>query len=713
MPDESGKLEEAKRRLNDQQRKVREARRALGVTKADTNRQSARERSRERYMVDSEIGPPPDRNEELWKKYQFDLLAFLVECFPHSTGLKPFSDEHIKSIRGLQHAILNGDQKLWIVFRGWAKSTIGENSTIWATGYGHRKFFLNLGADKEAAATTVASVQSEYESNDLLMKIFPLPCHCARALEGTPQRAKKQTINGEFTNIRWPTSHCVLPTYPGFEGSGAIIQAKGITASLRGKRFKRPDGEQARPDFVLCDDIQTDTSAASPQQVRKRLNAINKTVLRLSGHARKMACMILGTIIEPDDVLDQLSNRKLFPMWSATKVPMLKSMPKALDTHWLAKYAALRTTFEPDSDDDKRRAEQEANQYLKDNWEVMHEGAKPSWEHCFNDEELSAVQHAMNILIDTTYDAFMAECQNQPQRLTVESEIPTTEFILSKVVGHKRGIVPPDASTLTAFTDQQGEYFFTYLVSWTPDCTPHVVAYGPWPDQKTSYFRRRSVRYKLSKLYPGDKSSRVFSALRDIEKEIIAKPYFTAEGRELRVGRWCIDTGWHEYEKATVAYVSQSAMKSTITLTKGRGIGAKDRSFDESQRAKKWRTGPGWFWEDDPGPARLVIFDTNTWKSRFLDALRLPVGSIGGLTIHEGTRDDHLLLTEHWRAEYPVLVHARGRSVLEWKDRPNEENEGLDCIVGCFLGASIQGIKKPAERTAAKKRKSRQRVKYL
>ncbi len=52
----------------------------------------------------------------------------------------------------------------------------------------------------------------------------------------------------------------------------------------------------------------------------------------------------------------------------------------------------------------------------------------------------------------------------------------------------------------------------------------------------------------------------------------------------------------------------------------------------------------------------------------------------------------HRLFAEHLTAEYRVKTEGRGRSVDEWKSRPERgDNHWLDCIVGCAVAASMQG----------------------
>jgi hypothetical protein len=53
----------------------------------------------------------------------------------------------------------------------------------------------------------------------------------------------------------------------------------------------------------------------------------------------------------------------------------------------------------------------------------------------------------------------------------------------------------------------------------------------------------------------------------------------------------------------------------------------------------------------------------------------------------------HRLFAEHITAEYRIKTAGRGRTVDEWKLRPEaSENHWLDCLVGCAVAASIQGV---------------------
>jgi len=68
------------------------------------------------------------------------------------------------------------------------------------------------------------------------------------------------------------------------------------------------------------------------------------------------------------------------------------------------------------------------------------------------------------------------------------------------------------------------------------------------------------------------------------------------------------------------------------------------------------------------------------------------MGERGCLSLFGEKPETHRLLAEHLTAEYRVKTEGRGRTVDEWKMRPERgDNHWFDCLVGCAVAASIQG----------------------
>ncbi len=63
--------------------------------------------------------------------------------------------------------------------------------------------------------------------------------------------------------------------------------------------------------------------------------------------------------------------------------------------------------------------------------------------------------------------------------------------------------------------------------------------------------------------------------------------------------------------------------------------------------------------------------------------LRVSMGDRGCLSLFGSNAETHRMFAEHLTSEYFVKTEARGRSVDEWKQRPEQpDNHWFDCLVG-------------------------------
>jgi len=127
----------------------------------------------------------------------------------------------------------------------------------------------------------------------------------------------------------------------------------------------------------------------------------------------------------------------------------------------------------------------------------------------------------------------------------------------------------------------------------------------------------------------------------------------------------------------------------------GRFVGASSRPFSEYRSKPGDRAGLNWRIPSIKGrrDIRHVLFDSNFWKSFIHARLAVAMGDKGCLSMFGRDPQAHRLLAEHLTSEYRVKTEGRGRVVDEWKLRPEaSENHWLDCIVGCAVAASMQGV---------------------
>lgn len=659
-------------------------------------------KSREQTEAAAEIGPiPPVKNPKRRAACQFDLFRFLVTYFPHSTGLKPFSDDHRRVIGRNEHCLLHGGRNVNAVYRGFAKTTIAENSSIWGTAYGHRRYIPIFGADKEAAGQIIDSIRMELETNELLLEDFPEICFPIRALEGKTQRCQSQTCEGELTHIVWTGDTIVLPTVAGSVASGAIIRAKGLLCGSRGMKYKRPDGTNQRPDFVFIDDFQTDESAGSPEQVTKRVSTIKKSILKCAGHNKTLAVVCNATVIEENDGVEQLLNPKLNPAWSGERIPMIRAWANRHEDLWLGKYAALRNGFDPEKPGAQQAAWKKATSFYRRNRKAMDAGCVVSWVHCFDPEtEISAIQHAYNMLIDDGPDVFASECQNQPPRRAGSAgagELLAPAAINAKRNGLVRFAVPLSAEFLTAFVDIQKHLLWWIVCGWARDFTGAVLGYGAFPDQGRLYFSKADAKVTLAGRYPGlSVEARYLAALRDLTDELDGRTWRREDNARMKIDRVLYDANYYESTDAVYEFCRRSNRPGLIP-SHGIGVGAKKNPWSTLKQQAGEIAGDHWRIPSAAGKraCQHVLIDVNYWKSFVHKRLLVPYGDRGSLSLF-GTPADgpdlHAMIADHLHAERPVEVSARDRTVTEWDPKPGDpDNDLFDGLVGCAAGASMCG----------------------
>ncbi len=178
-PEQLKKLRTAKRELN---AKIRLAEKMAGgsvvdAAKAKSHSEQVARRLREKSAIDSEVGPIPDVvDPERKERCRLNLFAFLTTYFPLSTGKSPFSEDHHRVVAEMQDCIINGGRRVNAVFRGFGKTTIAENTTLWALLYGHRRFAIIAGINIGASTRNVNSIKRELSLNELLYEDFPEVC---------------------------------------------------------------------------------------------------------------------------------------------------------------------------------------------------------------------------------------------------------------------------------------------------------------------------------------------------------------------------------------------------------------------------------------------------------------------------------------------------------------------------------------------------------
>ena len=643
---------------------------------------------------------PPVVNPERRAMCEADPVEFLRVYFPRSTGLSPLSDDHKRMIARMSDCATKGGRFANAVYRGFGKTSVALGMALWAVLYGRRKFVLLLGSRTQHAAKMMQRLQTELYNNDLLLEDFPEVCYPIRCLGGTHHKAAHQLYHGEQTKIEWKARVIALPTIKGNVSSGAILMCDGTSAATRGVFHTRPDGTVERPDMVIGDDIQTDKSARSAMQIENLIDFLQTSVANLGDHRKEMAIVINGTVIEPGDVMDQLLDARKFPSWQSERIPMVKAWSKN-DAMWKGQYSEIRNGFNPELPGDQLRAWRDATAFYLEHLAEMDDGMVVSWAECYKrDHELSANQHAYNLLLDNGERAFASECQNQPIDPTQEDSCqPKPREIAARVNGLDRRQIDDNATDVAGFIDvQESSLWFVLLWFHRSTFTAGVLDYGAWPEQSSGYYTLASLnssgRTIQSRFPTGGLESQWVSALTALTDDLLGREYKSPGGNVLRVGKLGIDANYGKSTNTVKAFCRASRWSSVLVPYHGKFVGASSTPFDQYQKRPGEIVGPGWrLVKPTAGGVRHCNADTNAWKSSALARIKTPIGDPGALTLYGRDGQDHRMIADHLVSEYPVRVNAKGRDVDEWKERPERPDNHLwDCLVGAMVMASMCGV---------------------
>lgn len=616
--------------------------------------------------------------------------AFAKFCrtyFPHTFDLA-WSDDHRKVIGQIETSVLHGGLFATAMPRGSGKTTLAECACIWAVLYGHRDFVALIGSDEGHSLQMLESIKTELESNEILLEDFPEAVYPIHKLEGIAHRCNGQLCGGKRTLIGWTADEIVMPTIEGSKAAGAIIKVRGITGGLRGMKFKRPDGRTVRPSLVVVDDPQTDQSANSPSQCETRERILAGAILGLAGPGKKIAGIMPCTVIRPGDMADRILNRELHPEWNGTRTKLVYDFPS--DEKLWEEYARIRA--------ESLRAEhggREATEFYRQNRAAMDAGARVAWEARHEPDELSAIQHAMNLKLRDER-AFFAEYQNEPLK---EEDARTDDLTADQVAGKlsrmPRRAVPLRSSRLTAFVDVQGSLLYWLVAAWADDFSGDVIDYGAFPDQPRSYFQLRDANPTLATVTPNaGLEGQIYAGLDRLTAAILGRSWTRDDGAELKVERCLIDANWAASTSTVYDFCRQSAHSQVLTPSHGKWFGASSTPMREWAKKPGDRVGLNWKLPNVQGrrAVRYAIYDTNFWKSFIHARLSQAMGDRGSLSLFGEKAYEHRLLADHLTSEYRVRTTGRGRELDEWKLRPERpDNHWWDCLVGSAVAASIQG----------------------
>jgi hypothetical protein len=449
--------------------------RQLVAASTPTVRDKDVQRKRDERSEAARIVIPPIRNLARREASLKDPELFLKTYFADRYRL-PFGRHHYEMIDSIIKRAKHGGRQAIAAPRGCGKSELTKGLLCFLLLAGMVRFPLVVAATTDLAQKTYSDFRRKIAYNDLLLDDFPEVCFPVRALEGAPQRASKQHVDGKLTGIVWTANDYIsLAHVPGSIYGGVKMTYFGLDSAFRGCNI---DGD--RPGFVLIDDPETEESAGSDVQIEARENILNKDIAGLASQEENIAIVVLTTVQNRKCYSFKLTDRKLSPSFGGMRFGIIVSWPKDMDL-W-QEYIAVRHADQEKGDENGRNA---VAMYLA-NREAMDAGVEMLSSHFVpvtldDGTELvfSAIQQAFNKIADTSMDDYLTEYQNDPPKEEEEETLRLTAGrVASRISGYDQGVAPPQSEWFTVGLDIGKQWSHWVKIGWWGNAIGCITDYG-------------------------------------------------------------------------------------------------------------------------------------------------------------------------------------------------------------------------------------------
>lgn len=638
-----------------------------------------KERERKEFRIVETVHPSAESMERR-ARLETDLLAWSEYYFPDI-----LCDEsgqiHKDACKELQYRLENGGRKAKCLPRGSGKSVIGETGCMWAALTGKRKFIVPIGSTVDNAQSYHDFVVTALTANERIAEDYPEVTTFFNALEGSAHKAKYQIDEKEEpTGIKLKPKFIVFPNCKDTEGKpypGAmcVIAIKSIDSRFRGTKYVRIDGREVRPDFILLDDIQDEETAASDVLSQKMEKKVVGAVLGLAGPRSKIACYFACTIQRPGDVSWLFLDRQRHPDFSGDNIPLFITWPKDHEERgllWQQYEEIWRDTSVEEID--RHGA---LNQFLREHWDAMHDGAVTSWPARVREGELSAVQTGMNLWLENG-DQFFSEYQGAPVKEGVNLYDISPDMVMNRATNRAAFELPEWSELVTVATDiNPSKYLSTVIKAWGRDSSNAVIYYGKYEDSPLPTSNDMSETQKDNIIY---------SALLKVGNALLSMPIrpkiwgMDAAGDNGRaVKRFCYE--WNRTNPVIPAIAMYGA-GSQKELRGQRTKIVRRVGRDDSWLLKRDR-------DNQYGVIEWILFKADYWRDIMLRSWTCETGAPGGSTLPKGNHGDFA---------YQICGKR-----LEWKGDQNgvtgyrykvihQDDHYADACNMCHVLADMNGI---------------------
>jgi hypothetical protein len=690
-------LKQLQQKKRDLARMLREAEKLSGQTGAGQRQRDA-ERKRVARQVAKDIASRQPKNPARRTACEADVYLFLATYFPNEFT-QSFTPQRRQMVDSILSTATHGGCQALAASRGEGKSTIARCVTIYCVLTGLRRFPVIAAANGRDAQRILRNIKKVFErplDYPALHEDYP-ETDCITYLRGRPQGASGQTVDGQETFLCWNADRVSFPHYPGAKSSGANIETRGLDAALRGI----VEGTD-RPDLVLIDDPETRESASSEQQRDTRRLLIEEDLSGLAGPGKSLAMVMLTTLMTESCLSAEFTDPTKKPAWIGKRFRFVEKWSDRMDL--ADEYTSL---WQEDLRSGDRMA-RKAHAFYLENRKLIEQGVEVANSERFisrtlpggTQQEVSAFQHALNIIAGVGREHFDTEYQNDPPEESAPEESGITAHRIQKQVsGFARKQIPPGCSVLTMGVDVRKVALHWVVRAWETDAARKLL-------------KGYTIDYGVTEVYGTEVGNdegldnalvRALHARRDV---LESEPYCRSDGSVVPVELSLVDAGWRT--EAIYRFCREAGLAWKPSMGFGKSAGCTQASFTQPVHpSADKKLGDRWFMSRRPNGTWLVCMDTDHWKAWEHDRWMTPPDKPGSMLLFGAEQDrqdphyrpdrlsndqkGHFSYAKHLTAEVEVEEVVKGRLKRYWKPR-SDNNHYLDASYMADVAASMCGV---------------------
>lgn len=413
------------------------------------------------------------------KRCLADPLDFL-KTYYGPRFFRPFSDDQIEAIYTIVECAEYGSDELICAARGDWKTETTKHMLIYLICQKLVTFPVLIGATAGSASESFEHIKIQMHS-EIFAEDFPEIADPVIALENSPQRARRQTYQGNLTNLVWGSDKICLAQIekvPGTDEPSPYGRVKmtyrGLDAHIRGINIR---GD--RPDIAIGDDLETRESAESDKQIADRETVLDKDVGGLAGGGETLPRIMIGTVQNEKC----LTNKKL-KEWGGKRYQAVRKWAEDEQSIKLKDEFVEMWKAEKEKGD---KTHDESYEFYLANQNMIELDVEVSNPHNVSSKtrrdgrpvHISAFHRICVEEADKGWDYVLTELQNDPPKeQDVETIGLTHTKVMTSISGVARRILPPETLFVTAAIDL-GKYGCHWEIrAWLDGLVGCTVNYG-------------------------------------------------------------------------------------------------------------------------------------------------------------------------------------------------------------------------------------------